>query len=68
MQPQAPPAAPPSASSHRPELMWSGFEAIISPALSLDRHEQQRAAERLVLAADHVLYGLVLSGCGAALS
>lgn len=42
--------------------MWSGFEAIIAPALGLDRHEEQRAAERLVLAADHVLYGLVLSG------
>ena len=45
--------------------MWSGFEAIIAPVLGLDRHEQQRAAERLVLAADHVLYGLVLSGFGA---
>lgn len=42
--------------------MWSGFEALIAPALGLGRHQQQRSAERLVLAADHVLYGLVLSG------
>lgn len=42
--------------------MWFGFETIIGPALGLGRHQQQRAAERLVLAADHLLYGLVLHG------
>jgi hypothetical protein len=42
--------------------MWLGFETLAAPALGLGRHQQQRAAERLVLAADHLLYGLVLSG------
>ena len=42
--------------------MWFGFETVIAPALGLARHQQQRGGERLVLAADHMLYGLVLSG------
>jgi hypothetical protein len=42
--------------------MWFGFETIIAPALGLGRHQRQRAAEPLVLAADHLLCGLVLSG------
>ena len=42
--------------------MWLGFEAVIAPALGLGRRQQPRPAERLALAADHVLYGLVLSG------
>jgi hypothetical protein len=42
--------------------MWFGFEAVIAPVLGLGRHQQKRAGERLVLAADHLLYGLVLSG------
>lgn len=42
--------------------MWFGFESMVAPALGLGRHREPRAAERLVLAADHVLYGLILSG------
>jgi hypothetical protein len=42
--------------------MWFGFESMVAPALGLGRHRERRAAERLVLAADHVLYGLILSG------
>jgi len=41
--------------------MWAGFETVLAPALGLDRHQQARPAERLLLAADHVLYGLILS-------
>jgi hypothetical protein len=42
-------------------ILW-GFEVVVAPVLGLERHRQQRAAERLVLAADHALYGLILSG------
>jgi hypothetical protein len=42
--------------------MWFGFETVIGPVLGLGRHQEPRAAERLMLAADHLLYGLVLSG------
>ena len=42
--------------------MWFGFESMVAPALGLGRHRQPRASERLVLAADHLLYGLILSG------
>jgi hypothetical protein len=44
--------------------MWFGFEAVIAPAPGLGRHQQRRGPERLILAADHLLYGLVLSGTG----
>jgi hypothetical protein len=42
--------------------MWFGFEAVIAPVLGLSRHQEQRGGERLILVADHLLYGLVLSG------
>lgn len=42
--------------------MWLVFEAVIAPVLGLGRRQQRRGGERLVLAADHLLYGLVLSG------
>lgn len=61
----------PTAARHRPWIgaafglgMWFGFEAVIAPALGLARQQQRRGPERLVLAADHVLYGLILSGTG----
>jgi hypothetical protein len=41
--------------------VWLGFEAAIAPALGLRQAEQLRAAERAALAADHLLYGFVLS-------
>jgi hypothetical protein len=41
--------------------VWVGFEAVIAPALGLSQARQLRAAERLALASDHLLYGLVLS-------
>jgi uncharacterized membrane protein YagU involved in acid resistance len=42
-------------------LVWLGFEAGIAPALGLSQAKQLRIAERLALAGDHLLYGLVLS-------
>ena len=41
--------------------VWLGFEAAISPGLGLTQARRLRAAERVALAADHLLYGLVLS-------
>jgi hypothetical protein len=42
-------------------LLWLGFEAGIAPALGLSSAKATQPAERLALAADHVLYGLVLA-------
>lgn len=41
--------------------LWLGFEAGIAPVLGLTQARRLRAAERATLAADHVLYGLVIS-------
>jgi len=42
-------------------VVWVGFEAVVGPALGLKQSRRLGAAERLTLAADHLLYGLVLS-------
>ncbi len=42
-------------------VTWAGFEAVIAPALGLTQAKKLRVAERAALAADHLLYGLVLS-------
>jgi hypothetical protein len=42
-------------------LVWIGFEAGIAPALGLKQARKLRLAERLAFAADHLLYGLILS-------
>jgi hypothetical protein len=41
--------------------VWLGFEMAIAPALGLKQARRLRVAERVALAADHLLYGLVLS-------
>ena len=41
--------------------IWLGFEVGIAPLLGLKQARQMRLSERAALAADHVLYGLVLS-------
>jgi hypothetical protein len=43
-------------------VVWLGFEMGIAPALGLRQAKQVRPVDRAALAADHVLYGLVLSG------
>ena len=43
-------------------VVWLGFELGIAPALGLSQAKRSRPVDRLSLAADHVLYGLVLSG------
>lgn len=42
-------------------VLWAGFEVALSPMLGLSREKESRPAERAALAADHVLYGWVLS-------
>jgi len=42
-------------------LVWLGFELGIAPVLGLRQAKRARPVDRLALAADHVLYGLVLS-------
>jgi hypothetical protein len=42
-------------------VVWLGFELGIAPALGLKQARKLRVAERLALAGDHLLYGLVLS-------
>ena len=41
--------------------VWLGFELGIAPALGLTQARKLRPVERLALAADHLLYGLVLT-------
>jgi hypothetical protein len=41
---------------------WLLYEAVVAPALGLSHARRRRPVERLALAADHVLYGLVLTG------
>jgi hypothetical protein len=43
-------------------VVWLGFELGIAPALELSQAKRVRLVDRLALAADHLLYGLVLSG------
>jgi hypothetical protein len=42
-------------------VLWLGFELGIAPALGLSQAKRPRPVERAALAADHLLYGLVLS-------
>ncbi len=42
-------------------MVWLGFELGIAPALGLSQAKRPRPVDRIALAADHVLYGLVLS-------
>jgi hypothetical protein len=41
---------------------WVGFELSIAPLLGLDQATRVRATERLMFAADHLLYGVILAG------
>ncbi|MGI8944722.1 MAG: hypothetical protein ACR2GL_00595 [Thermoleophilaceae bacterium] len=42
-------------------VVWAGFELGVAPALGLSQSKQARPVDRVSLAADHLLYGLVLS-------
>ena len=41
--------------------LWLGFEAVIAPALGLAQAKEPRPVERVAFAADHLLYGFILS-------
>ena len=43
-------------------VVWLGFELGLAPVLGLSQAKRVRLVDRLALAADHLLYGLVLSG------
>ena len=42
-------------------VVWLGFELGIAPALKLTQSKRLRPIDRLALAADHLLYGVVIS-------
>ncbi len=42
-------------------MVWLGFELGVAPVLGLSQAKRVRPVDRLALAADHLLYGLVLS-------
>jgi hypothetical protein len=42
-------------------VVWLGFEAGVAPLLGLKQAREVRLTERAALAADHLLYGFVLS-------
>lgn len=41
--------------------LWLGFEALLAPALGLERPRTHPVAERVATAADHALYGYIVS-------
>lgn len=43
-------------------LTWAAFEGVLAPALGLSQAKRARPVERLTLAADHLLYGVMVSG------
>lgn len=40
---------------------WAFFERVVAPMLRLRRPEQRKTSERVAIALDHVLYGVVVS-------
>jgi hypothetical protein len=42
-------------------VLWGGFELVIAPVLGLPHAKAPLPSERAALAADHALYGFVLS-------
>jgi hypothetical protein len=42
-------------------VVWGGFEVGLAPLLGLEQAKKPRPLERVGLAADHLLYGFVLS-------
>ena len=42
-------------------VVWLGFELGIAPVLGLSQSRRLRLIDRLALAADHLLYGVILS-------
>jgi hypothetical protein len=42
-------------------VLWLSFEAVQAPLLGLKQAHERRLVERVTLAADHALYGFVLS-------
>ena len=43
-------------------VLWAAFEAGLVPLLGLRHESERRLRERIAVAADHVLYGVVVAG------
>ncbi len=43
-------------------VIWLAFEAVLAPLLDLEHTKHRGVVSRIVIAADHVLYGLVVAG------
>ena len=41
--------------------IWACFEGVLAAALGVGRQKERPASERLAIAADHILYGLIVS-------
>ena len=41
--------------------VWAGFEAFGAPLLGIDDPRERPLRERLAVAADHVLYGVIIA-------
>ncbi len=42
-------------------ILWLGFELVQAPLMGLDQAKKARPVERVALAVDHLMYGLVLT-------
>jgi uncharacterized membrane protein YagU involved in acid resistance len=42
-------------------VLWLGFELVQAPLMGLEQAKKARPVERVALAVDHLMYGLVLS-------
>lgn len=42
-------------------VLWLAFELVQAPLLGLDQAKKARPVERMMLAVDHLMYGLVLA-------
>jgi len=42
-------------------VLWLGFELVQAPLMGLDQAKKARPVERVALAVDHLMYGLVLT-------
>ncbi len=42
--------------------IWAAFETIVAPFLGHERPQERTVGSRLAVAADHVLYGVIVGG------
>ena len=42
--------------------IWAAFETVVAPLLGPERSQERTVGSRLAVAADHVLYGVIVAG------